>query len=165
MNDETLRPQPFNAQTQKLRGALQRGERLATRRSGPLGQIFFCEGCCCGRADKGFPPLPREFIKGQWKSLNLNKTIQLTISGCLGPCDLANVCYLLAADGTGQWLGGLSESWHYETLVRWATECRSSGSFLRIPASLDCYRFTRFDPVPLSPQTCSLGVQKLQDAS
>lgn len=165
MTDQTLRTQSFNAQTQRVRDAVRRGERLSTRRTGPLGQLFFCEGCCCGRSEKGFPPLPKESIKERWKSLNLNKTIQLTISGCLGPCDLANVCYLLSRDGTGQWLGGLSEAWHYQTLIRWAIECRSSGSLLPIPATLDCHRFTRFDSVPVDPQTCSLGVQKPRETA
>ena len=113
----------FNEQTQRLRSAVSQGKRLTTRRDGPIGQIFFCEGCCCGRADRGFPPFPKAMIKEHWKRLKLNGTIQLTISGCLGPCDLANVVYFLAGNGTGQWLGGLSEQWQYETLVQWASDC------------------------------------------
>lgn len=83
-------------------------------------------------------------IKERWKTLKLNQTIQLTISGCLGPCDLANVFYLLASDGTGQWFGGISENWQYETLVQWATECQQSRSLLPIPETLESHRFERF---------------------
>jgi len=165
MNDEAFNPDAFNAQTQRLRTAVRHGESLVTRRSGPLGQIFFCEGCCCGQSDKGFPPLPKERIKERWKSLKLNGTIQLTISGCLGPCDLANVFYLLASDGVGQWFGGLCEPWHYETLIQWVSECQQSGSLLPIPATLDSHRFTRFDSVPMAPQMCSLGDRKLNETS
>lgn len=165
MNDERASSQELNAQTQKLRAAVKQGESLATRRSGPLGQIFFCDGCCCGRSEKGFPTLPREMIKERWKSLKLNGTIQLTISGCLGPCDLANVFYLLAANGGGQWFGGLSEPWHYETLIQWASECQQAGVLLPIPETLSGHRFTRFDTVPSTPQLCTLSDRKLHEAS
>jgi hypothetical protein len=165
MNEEAPFQQTFNAQTQKLRSAVQQGESLSTRRSGPLGQIFFCDGCCCGRSEKGFPPLPKEMIKERWKSLKLNGTIQLTISGCLGPCDLANVFYLLAANGGGQWFGGLSEAWHYETLIQWASECQQSDVLLPIPETLSGHRFARFDTVPITPQLCTLSDRKLHEAS
>ena len=105
MQDASLTRPNFNAQTQRLRHTVQQGTSLTTRRAERLGQIFLCGGCCCGRADKGFPPLPKATMKESWKSLKLNGTIQLTISGCLGPCDVANVVYLLASDGT-IWLGG-----------------------------------------------------------
>ena len=144
---------------------MQQGESLATRRIGPLGQIFFCDGCCCGRVEKGFPPLPKALIKERWKSLKLNGTIQLTISGCLGPCDLANVVYLLASDGTGQWFGGLSEHWQYETLIHWANKCRQSSSLLPIPETLDGHRFARFDSVPIASQSCTLGDRRLHESS
>ncbi len=163
--NESSSPVNFNAQTERLRYAVQQGEGLTTRRTGPLGQIFFCDGCCCGRADKGFPPLPKAMIKERWKSLKLNGTIQLTISGCLGPCDLANVVYLLASDGTGQWFGGLSEYWQYNTLIQWAHECRQSNSLLTIPATLDGHRFDRFVSAPMTPQSCALGDRKLHEST
>lgn len=165
MRDETFSAEAFNAQTQKLRSALQQDESLSTRRSRSLGQIFFCDGCCCGRSEKGFPPLPRELIKQRWKSLNLNGTIQLTISGCLGPCDLANVFYLLSSSGVGQWFGGLSEPCHYETLIHWASECQQLGQLMPIPATFRAHRFRRFDSVPIAPQLCSLGDRKLREMS
>ena len=157
MQRESLNHLSFNAQTRRLRHAVEHREGLTTRRAERLGQVFLCEGCCCGRVDKGFPPLPTAMMKESWKRLKLNATIQLTISGCLGPCDVANVVYLLASDGTGQWLGGLSEDWQYETLIEWAVECRQAGSLLPIPATLDCHRFSRFDSVSIAAQTCALG--------
>jgi len=134
----------FNAQTQRLHHALQLSQNLSTNRSKVLGQIFFCEGCCCGRTNKGFPPVPKEMIKERWKSLKLNKTIQLTISGCLGPCDLANVFYFLPSEGKGQWFGGLSENLQYEALIQWATECQVTGTLLPTPSILEGNRFQRF---------------------
>lgn len=164
MSNNLIDPADFNAQTQRLRSAVEQGEILTTRRSGPLGQIFFCEGCCCGRSDKGFPQLPKEMIKERWKSQKLNGTIQLTISGCLGPCDLANVFYLLSSDGEGQWYGGLSELWQYETLIKWAMECQDKNRLLPIPSTLQCHRFVRFGSPPVSPQACSLGERKMNES-
>ena len=157
MPNESLHHLNFNAQTQRLRHTVERGECVTTRRAERLAQIFLCEGCCCGRADKGFPPLPKAMMKETWKSLKLNATIQLTISGCLGPCDVANVVYLLASDGTGQWFGGLSEDWQYEALIEWAVGCRQAGLLLPTPTALDGHRFSRFDSVSLAAQACSLG--------
>ena len=153
MQDESLNHLNFNAQTQRLRHTVQQGACLTTRRAERLGQIFLCEGCCCGRADRGFPPLPKAMMKESWKSLKLNGTIQLTISGCLGPCDVANVVYVLASDGTGHWFGGISEDWQYETLVEWAVGCQQAGALLRIPAPLDGHRFSRFDSALIAAQT------------
>lgn len=155
----------FNAQTLRLRAALTRGEELTTRRSGVLAHIFFCDGCCCGRSEKGFPALPKEMIKERWKALKLNGTIQLTISGCLGPCDLANVFYLLSNDGIGQWYGGLSEDWQYDTLIQWANECQQAGSIIPLPPALECHQFTRFEPVSVVPKVCSLNSQTLNKTS
>ena len=81
----------MNAQTERIREKLDRREALATPRSRALGQILLCEGCCCGRTDRGFKPVPFDWIKQQWKEHKLSKTVDLTITGCLGPCDLANV--------------------------------------------------------------------------
>jgi cobaltochelatase CobN len=135
----------FNAQTNRLRQTLEASQALATRRGAVLGQLLFCEGCCCGRTDRGFPPLPRERIKTAWKTQKLNQTIQLTISGCLGPCDLANVVAVVRADGHWQWLGGLSEDWQYDALIAWAEECRQQGRFLPLPDRLTPHLFSRFD--------------------
>ena len=142
--------QTLNAQTSRLRTALQRGESLVTRRSSVLGQMIFCEGCCCGRTDRGFPPLPRDRIKAVWKTKKLNQAIQLTISGCLGPCDLANVVAIVRADGCWQWLGGLSEDWQYEMLIEWAEACQQQGRFQPLPERLAPHLFSRFN----QPQSC-----------
>jgi len=53
-----------------------------------LGQLALCKGCCCGKTERGLPAVPVDQIKAIWKMEKLNQTIQLTISGCLGPCDV-----------------------------------------------------------------------------
>ena len=133
----------MNAQTKRIRETLGRGEPLATARGRVLGQIVFCEGCCCGRTDKGFPALPRDWIKQRWKEEKLNKSVQLTISGCLGPCDLANVFCVVSPKGM-QWFGGLQEQRQYDLLLDWANASRDAGVLLELPAELNRHRFERF---------------------
>ena len=133
----------MNAQTERIDETLSRPETLATARSHVLGQIVFCEGCCCGRTDKGFKPLPRDWIKQLWKEEKLTKSVQLTISGCLGPCDLANVFCVISSQGT-QWFGGLQEQWQYELLLDWAEASRDADVLLELPAELNRHRFERF---------------------
>lgn len=144
----------FNSQTQRLRAAVERGEPLATRRSTVAGQLIVCEGCCCGRTDRGFPPLPKERLKRLWKEQQLNSAVQLTISGCLGPCDLANVACLVSATGDIVWLGGLDRDEQYDALIAWARDCRETGRFQPPPASLAAHRFTRFEAPGAAPPDC-----------
>ncbi len=133
----------MNAQTERIREKLDRREALATPRSRALGQILLCEGCCCGRTDRGFKPVPLDWIKQQWKEQKLSKTIDLTITGCLGPCDLANIVCIISSRDT-QWLGGLQENWEYGLLLDWAKASRDAGVLTELPSELNCHRFRRF---------------------
>jgi cobaltochelatase CobN len=88
----------------------QRRRNLVTRADGtvvnvarPRGQLFVCAtGCCCGRTDDGFAPVPAELYHAEWERRRLRNLVHLTSSGCLGPCALANVVLLLF-DGQAQW--------------------------------------------------------------
>ena len=108
-----------------------------------LAQLVFCQGCCCGRTDRGRPDLPVEMLKSVWKAEKLNRSVQLTISGCLGPCDLANVALVITPDGN-QWLGGMAGDAMYEALVDWARECHRQGRLLPLPIGLEGQQFERF---------------------
>jgi nitrile hydratase accessory protein len=67
------------------------------------GQLFVCAGgCCCGRLEDGFAPVPTETFHREWERRRLRNVVHLTIGGCLGPCALANVVLLLF-DGQAQW--------------------------------------------------------------
>ena len=136
----------MNAQIQRIREVLGAHE-LATTRGRILGQIVLCEGCCCGRTDRGFMPVPCDWIKQQWKQEKLNKSVQLTISGCLGPCDLANV-FCVISPGEVQWFGGLQERRQYALLLDWANTSRDAGVLVELPAELNRRRFERFAALP-----------------
>jgi hypothetical protein len=133
-----------NAQTVKLQQAIAGGQPVVTRRDTVLGQLIFCEGCCCGRTDRGFPAWPKDQVKARWKELKLNNTIQLTISGCLGPCDVANVVCMMPAVGDSIWLGALSHASQYELLITRAESCQIQQQLLDLPTAFDPYRFVRF---------------------
>ena len=105
-----------------------------------LAQVVICKGCCCGQTDKGRPGVPEEQIKSIWKSERLNKTIQLTISGCLGPCDVANVVQIITPEGT-EWFGKIERAEHYEALFDWARTCHLTGRIVSRPVSLLSLQF------------------------
>jgi len=108
-----------------------------------LAQVACCVGCCCGRVDRGFPPVPVERIKEVWKREKLNRTVQLTISGCLGPCDMANVILVMTAAGT-EWFGGIEDEGVFTEVIDWARACHAAGAVLPLPAALERHRFCRF---------------------
>ncbi len=119
-------------------------------------QLIFCLGCCCGRTDRGRPEVPVERLKQRWKAGRLNRVVQLTISGCVGPCDVANVAVMVTSQGT-TWLGGLTEDGHYDALVRWAEACRDAARALPLPEDLlAAHRFEWFvtDPDPSILPSC-----------
>jgi cobaltochelatase CobN len=132
------------------------GQRLRTRRK-PIAQIVLCQGCCCGQTDRGLPAVPLDWLKPLWKSEKLNKLVQLTVSGCLGPCDLPNVCCILTPQEQA-WYGRLTSREDYAVLVEWARRCRERGEILPPPQELAHLRFERwpgeeaaFSPVMQEP--------------
>ena len=115
---------------------------LTTRVKSPA-QLLLCKGCCCGRTDRGLPEVPVDRIKATWKAEKLNAAVQLTISGCLGPCDLPNVVVAITPEGL-TWYGNLNGDAHYDALIAWARSCRASGAVLPLPEELQAFRFERF---------------------
>ncbi len=108
-----------------------------------LGQVIICSGCCCGRTDKGKPAIPEEWLKNNWKQAGLLRTIQLTISGCLGPCDLTNVISILTPQKQ-IWLGGITGQNQYEALLEWAQSSSDAGYLIDLPEILQTQQFERY---------------------
>jgi cobaltochelatase CobN len=115
---------------------------LATRIKSQA-QVLLCKGCCCGRTDRGLPEVPVDRLKATWKAEKLNRAVQLTISGCLGPCDLPNVAVVVTACATA-WYGRLDGDAHYDALIDWARACVAAGTALPPPEALAGHRFERF---------------------
>jgi cobaltochelatase CobN len=121
--------------------SMDNGKRTTKRRT--LMQVLVCMGCCCGRIDRGKPEVPVDWLKAQWKAARLNPYVQLTISGCLGPCDLPNVVAVLT-DGGQQWIGPLHCQDHYDALLSWAQACGAAEHVEPLPPILHERAFTRF---------------------
>jgi hypothetical protein len=97
-----------------------------------LGHVSVCQGCCCGNTANGKPAVPVEWLKKEWRARGLLKRIQLSISGCLGPCDIPNVVTISNESGT-RWLGGITEFNQYYALLDWAVSSRAAGELLPLP--------------------------------
>ena len=116
-----------------------------------VAQVALCRGCCCGAVDKGNPKVPVEWMKDEWKKRGLKTSIQLTISGCLGPCDVSNVATISSASQT-VWLGRLRDFANYASLLEWSLSSREAGHALQLPSELSELCFDPFrspDPVPV----------------
>lgn len=108
-----------------------------------MGQVVVCQGCCCGRTDKGHPPVPVDWLKNEWRTRELPKKMHLSISGCLGPCDATNVVLLMFGN-QAVWLGGLKTQDSYRDLVQWAADCARREVLQPLPPSLARHRLQRF---------------------
>jgi cobaltochelatase CobN len=100
-----------------------------------LAQISICDGCCCGKTEKGHPAVPVQWLKQEWKLRGLLKRIHLSISGCLGPCDVPNVVMITSSEGT-QWLALLNSQRHYAMLADWAEQSKNADELLPLPREL-----------------------------
>ena len=107
------------------------------------GHLFVCQGCCCGRTDKGFPPLPLEEFRSQWKSRGIRRRFHLTISGCLGPCPLANVVLILFR-GRSLWLHSVNSARDVGSIYDYVERMLRAGEYLEPPADLAGRCFERY---------------------
>ncbi|MGA3201415.1 MAG: nitrile hydratase accessory protein [Bryobacteraceae bacterium] len=107
------------------------------------GQLFICNGCCCGRTDKGFPELSLEEFKRQWKKRGIRRRLHLTISGCLGPCPLANVV-LLQFRGRSMWFHSINHPGDVNLLYDYVERMLLAESILGPPEGLMSRCFDRY---------------------
>jgi len=122
-----------------------------------IGQVSVCIGCCCGQTERGKPAVPVEWLKTEWRRRGLLKNIQLTISGCLGPCDVPNVV-LIATPTENIWLGNIDRFEYYREIVEWATESKAAGRMLLLSKDLlrhrlDPFRYRVVNTIPGYVQT------------
>jgi len=122
-----------------------------------VAQVVLCRGCCCGAVEKGNPKVPVEWMKDEWKRRRLKTSIQLTISGCLGPCDLSNVASISSAKQT-VWLGRLRDFANYAALLEWASASREAGQALPLPGELSELWFDPFRRADSAPSAATAEV-------
>ena len=107
------------------------------------GHLFVCNGCCCGRTEKGFPALPLEEFKHQWKKRGFRRRFHLTISGCLGPCPLANVV-LLQFRGRSMWFHSINHAKDVDLIYNYVERMLQEETDLDLPAELAGRHFQRY---------------------
>ena len=108
----------------------------------PRGQLFVCaSGCCCGRIEDGFAPVPAETFHGEWERRRLRNVVHLTIGGCLGPCALANVALLLF-DGQAQWFHSVNTDTLARAIYDHVDRMLEADGVLPPPPELAPYHFT-----------------------
>jgi cobaltochelatase CobN len=107
---------------------------LSTKRK-VIAHVLVCQGCCCGQVERGRPEVPAEWLKQEWRRRGLLKRVQLSISGCLGPCDVPNVVAIVTQQKT-VWLGNISGRDQYQLLLDWASRSKDSGRAVEIPREL-----------------------------
>jgi predicted metal-binding protein len=117
--------------------------RTRTIQNPPLAQVVLCKGCCCGNGERKFPAIPLDAMKAVWKEEKLNRSVQLTVSGCLGPCKLANVVAVLSPGGV-DWFGSVNGDELYFALVGWAQCCQAEQKLAPLPPELIPHHFDRF---------------------
>lgn len=84
-----------------------------------------------------------EWLKSAWKFRGLLKRVHLSISGCLGPCDVPNVVMITSREGV-QWLARISQQGQYEMLADWAEQSKTAGRMLPLPHEFDFHRLAAF---------------------
>lgn len=129
--------------------------KLQTKRQ-VIGHVLMCSGCCCGKVERGKPEVPVEWLKAEWKARGLLKDIQLSISGCLGPCDLPNVISI-STPTESLWLGNINTFSQYEAIVNWASESKGAGMLLPLPAEFETFRFDPFCLASQSAKKAKIG--------
>lgn len=103
-------------------------------------RLMVCDGCCCGRLEKGNDVVPIDMLKTAWEEHGLKDHVKLSISGCLGPCSMNNVSLMM--DGNDRiWLGKLGTSEHYDALVTWAQSIGEQGQMTPLPEELKNHQF------------------------
>jgi cobaltochelatase CobN len=108
-----------------------------------VAQVSVCVGCCCGNVARGKPPVPVELLKQEWRKRGLSKSVQLTVSGCLGPCDLLNVVRISGAS-QDVWLGHFCTDDDYTDLVTWAQLSKDANREMPLTSRMNVGRFDPF---------------------
>jgi Icc-related predicted phosphoesterase len=78
--------------------------------------------------------VPVEWLKDEWRKRGLLKRFQLSVSGCVGPCDVSNVVVVNSESGS-QWLGNLDDVNQYRSGGMGGT-LRGSWAFVGVAARI-----------------------------
>ncbi|MHB1559683.1 MAG: cobaltochelatase subunit CobN [Isosphaeraceae bacterium] len=129
--------------------------------------LFVCaKGCCCGRTDRGNPAVPVDFYKKEYARRKLRQRVQLTMSGCIGPCPMMNAV-LLVFDGHSVWFQSINSEPQVGALYDHVDAMLAADSYLPPPPELSDYVFDYYawnpaatPPVPSAGPTSPTGAHE-----
>jgi cobaltochelatase CobN len=111
---------------------------------GRRAHLMVCaKGCCCGHTERGHAAVPVEFYKHEYKRRKIRKQVQLTMSGCLGPCPLSNVV-LLFFDGRPVWFQSVNGEPQIRAIFDYVERMLAADGWLPPPPELADYVFTYY---------------------
>jgi cobaltochelatase CobN len=84
-----------------------------------------------------------EEFKQQWKARGIRRRFHLTISGCLGPCPLANVVLILFR-GRSLWLHSINDAADVDSIYGYVEEMLRAEQYLDPPPDLQRRSFERY---------------------
>ena len=141
-HDKTLEPERGFTTDRMLPAGLEspKLETAITRRK--LAQVTLCATSPngCGRVEKGQAQIPIDWLKAEWKARKLGGSVQLTMGGCFGACDLFNVACVQSEFETVH-LGRLEAQSDYDALLAWAERITINNRLESLPECLLERRF------------------------
>ncbi len=107
--------------------------------------ISYCfTGCCCGKTERGYAPVPATAFKEEWINRRLRKLVHLTKAACLGPCELANVANVVF-DGRAAWFHSVNGADEVRWIFDYVEQMLAADRFLRPAERLASLAFNFYD--------------------
>lgn len=107
--------------------------------------ISYCfTGCCCGKTERGYAPVPAAAFKDEWLRRRLRKLVHLTKAACLGPCELANVANVVF-DGRATWFHSVNGADEVRWIFDYVEQMLAADRFLPPTEHLAALSFNFYD--------------------
>jgi cobaltochelatase CobN len=94
-------------------------------------------------------------FKKQWKDRGIRRRFHLTISGCLGPCPLANVV-LIQFRGQSVWLHSINNEDDVRLIYDYVEQMLHANSYLPPPLGLVERHFQRYEVDTIEQSSCAV---------
>ncbi len=108
------------------------------------GHLLVCaRGCCCGRTDRGNPAVPVDFYKEEYARRGIRKHVQLTLSGCIGPCPMLNVAQVVF-DGRPVWFQSINTKEQVVEIYDYIDGMLAADGYLPPPPQLSSFVFNYY---------------------
>ena len=131
-----------------------------------VGNLFVCSrangNCCCGWVEKGRMPFDNSLWSNEWERRKIRGRLQLTFSGCLGPCAVGNNA-LLQIWGRSIWFKDLNAPELAPRVFDYAEAMLTAGTVLPVPDELEGHVYERFLTPADAPPAMTFGAEATAD--